>query len=154
MATPKRTPAETWKAIEGYRPARTRSPASSRSPRPRSTRASAPAGTTPPPSAQEGAALGASSASRTSRSARAWQVAAAEGLARDQARFERRAPKGATLSRDELLAQIAIVRKDPRLVQPAAVMFRNRKTEEASVEELRAMLEELEALADGDDSDT
>jgi hypothetical protein len=42
----------------------------------------------------------------------------------------------------------AAARTNPRLAQPVAVMFRNRKAEEASDEELRAILEEIDALAE------
>jgi hypothetical protein len=47
--------------------------------------------------------------------------------------------------------RLAAARKDPRLTQPVAVMFRNRKTEEASEEELRAILEEIDALGEKDE---
>jgi len=79
----------------------------------------------------------------------AWQVEAAAGLARERARFEARGSKRVGLSKDELRARIAVARMDSRLSQPAAVMFRNRKIEEANEDELREILEEMEALAEG-----
>jgi hypothetical protein len=85
---------------------------------------------------------------RADRERLAWQVEAAERLAKEQARFAARAPKYASLSRDELLARLATARTNPRLAQPVAVMFRNRKAEEASEEELRAILEEIDALGE------
>ena len=48
-----------------------------------------------------------------------------------------------------VVGQVWAARKDPRLSQPAAVMFRNRKIEEANEDELREILEEMEALAEG-----
>ena len=83
----------------------------------------------------------------------AWQIEAAVGLSREQARIDARPPRYAALSRAELLDRLAVARKNPRLAQPVAVMFRNRKTEEASEDELRALLEEIDALAEGDDGD-
>ncbi len=97
----------------------------------------------------EGAALG--EKLRADRDRLAWQIEAAEGLAREQARADARPPKYADLPRAELLARITVARNNPRFAQPAAVMFRNRKTEEASEDELRAMLEEIEDLAERED---
>jgi hypothetical protein len=85
---------------------------------------------------------------RADRVRLAWQVEAAQALAKEQARFDARPPRYAGLSRDELEKRLAVARKDPRLAQPVAVMFRNRKPEEASEEELRAILEEIDALAE------
>jgi hypothetical protein len=78
----------------------------------------------------------------------AWQAEAAAGLAKEQARFEARVPKYAGLPRRELDDLLAAARKSPRFAQPVAVMFRNRKPEEASDEEVRAILEEIDALGD------
>ena len=78
----------------------------------------------------------------------AWQVEAAEGLAKEQARFEARVPKYAGLSRAQLVERLSAVRAGPRFAQPVAVMFRNRKPEEATEEELRAILEEIDALGE------
>ena len=78
----------------------------------------------------------------------AWQKQAAEGLAREQARLAARPPRYAGLPRGELLALVTAARANPRFTQPVAILFRNRKAEEASEEELRAILEELEALAE------
>ena len=78
----------------------------------------------------------------------AWQVEAAEGLAKEQARFEARVPKYAGLSHAQLVARLTAARTSPRFAQPVAVMFRNRKPEEATEEELRAILEEIDALGE------
>jgi len=96
---------------------------------------------------------------RADRDARpAWQTEAAEGLAKAQARFEARGPKYAGLSRAELVARISAVRTSARFAEPneaarqgsrLAVMFRNRKAEEATEEELRGILEEIDALGEG-----
>jgi hypothetical protein len=85
---------------------------------------------------------------RADRERLGWQVEAAEGLAKEQARFEARTPKYTGLSHAQLLERLAVARTNPRLAQPVAVMFRNRKPEEASDEELRAILEEIDALAE------
>jgi hypothetical protein len=94
----------------------------------------------------EGEAL--AKALRADRERLAWQVEAAQALANEQARFEARPSRYADVPRAELLARIAVARKSPRLAQPVAVLFRNRKAEEASEEELRAILEEIEVLAE------
>lgn len=52
-----------------------------------------------------------------------------------------------SIPRDELVARIARARVDPRFKQLVAVMFRNRRTDDATDEELRAF-DETEALAD------
>ena len=81
----------------------------------------------------------------------AWQKQAAEGLAREQARLAARPPRYVGLPRGELLGLVTAARANPRFVQPVAVLFRNRKAEEASEEELCAILEELDALAETDE---
>ena len=78
----------------------------------------------------------------------AWQKEAAEGLAKEQARLAARPPRYTGLSHRELLERLTTARANPRFVQPVAILFRNRKAEEASEEELRAILEELDALAE------
>ena len=85
---------------------------------------------------------------RADRDRLAWQVEAAEGLAKEQARFEARVPKYAGLSRAQLVERLSAARTSPRFAQPVAVMFRNRKPEEATEEELRAILEEIDALGE------
>ena len=50
------------------------------------------------------------------------------------------------LSRKDLLDRIARATNDPRLPERAMVQFRNRGVEQATDEELEALLEELEAL--------
>jgi hypothetical protein len=83
----------------------------------------------------------------------AWQIEAAVGLAKEQARVDARsrATDYAGLSRSELLARLAAAKQNPRLPQPVAVLFRNRKAEEASEDELREMLQEIEALEGRED---
>ena len=76
-----------------------------------------------------------------------WQAGAQDALDEVRARFERRAPRTERLPRTELLARIAQARTNPKLAQPVAVMFRNRSADEASDEELEAILDEIEALA-------
>jgi hypothetical protein len=137
MTKPKRTPKETWEAIEALaREAEidrflAKSPAEVDA----SLRA---AGHDPAAVRAEGAAL----AKRL-----AWQTDAAAGLARERAKLARTTGRHAGLTAAELHERIKVARRDPRLAQPAAVMFRNRKIEEAGEDELRAILEELEALA-------
>ena len=80
----------------------------------------------------------------------AWQKEAAEGLAKEQARLAARPPKYAGVPHKKLLELVAAARANPRFAQPVVVLFRNRKAEEASEEELRAILEEIDALS-GDD---
>ena len=52
------------------------------------------------------------------------------------------------LSRDELFARIERARKDPRFTQPVTVLFRNKTPEAATDEELQAILDEIELLAE------
>jgi hypothetical protein len=77
----------------------------------------------------------------------AWQYEAAAGLAREQAKLEARPKKYDGVPRAKLEELLAAARKSPRFPQPIAVMFRNRKPEEASDDELRALLEEIDDLA-------
>lgn len=145
MASTKRTPGETWEAVQrqGEQAEIDRFAAKSRAEVDASLRAR---GHDPAAVRAEGEAL--AKKLRSDRERLAWQVEAAEALAREQARFDARPPRYAGLSRAELLQRLAVARTDPRLAQPVAVMFRNRKAEEASEEELRAILEEIEALAE------
>ena len=96
-----------------------------------------------------GAALGGELVARRARLA--WQAGAQDALDRVRARFDRRPPRTERLPRTELLARIAHARTDPRLAQPVAVMFRNRSADEASDEELEAILDEIEALVAHED---
>lgn len=80
-----------------------------------------------------------------------WQIAAAEGLSKKRRHVEQKRGAYADLPRAELLARLDIARVDPRFAQPVAVMFRNQRTDEATDEELRAILEEIDALADEKD---
>jgi len=145
MSPVKRTPRETWKALEAQ--AREAEidhfmalPAAAIDARLRA------AGHDPEAIRREGALFAKKLGADQDRLA--WQVTAAEGLARAQADFARAAGKYASLSGDQLRARIKTARNDPRFAQPVSVLFRNRKPEEASEEELRAILEEIEALAE------
>jgi hypothetical protein len=141
----KRTPRETWDAIRRQAESDeiARFLAKSRAEVDASLRAN---GHDPAAVRAEGEAL--AKKLRADRERLAWQVEAAQGLAKEQARFDARVPKYGGLSHRELLDQLAVARANPRLAQPVAVMFRNRKPEEASDEELRAILEEIEALGE------
>jgi hypothetical protein len=106
------------------------------------------AGLDPERTRAEGAAMARKLAADRDRLA--WQVEAAEGLAKAQAAFDARPSKYEGWTRDALAERLEVVRKSPKLAQPVAVMFRNRKPEEASADELRELLEEIEALEEGD----
>jgi hypothetical protein len=67
-------------------------------------------------------------------------------LAQSRARLAARRAARPKLDAQGLRDRIALARKDPRLPQPAAVMFRNRKEGEETIEELESMLDELEDL--------
>ncbi len=145
MATTKRTPREVWSAIEKQAREAEIEAFLALTPAQVDARLRA-AGEDPVAVRAEGALLAKKRAADRDRLA--WQVEAAEALARERARIEARAGRYAGLSRAELETRIATARKDPRLAQPVAVLFRNRKPEKASEEELRAILEEIEALAE------
>jgi hypothetical protein len=82
------------------------------------------------------------------RKEQAWQSGAQEKLARVRADLHaRKAARGERLPRTELLERLERARADARLTQPVAVMFRNKRAEEATDEELEEMIEEIEALA-------
>ena len=144
MAAKKRTPEEAWEALDAQARADEidrflATPTSEVEARLRE------AGIDPDKLRAEGEAL----ARRLSaeRKRLAWQVEAAEGLAREQARVAALRGRYATMPRAELRDRIAAALKDPRLAQPVTMMFRNRTAEEATDDELRAILEEIEALA-------
>ena len=82
------------------------------------------------------------------RERQAWQGPAHDKLEAARARFASRPPRRVKLLRPELLAQIERARNDPRFSGQATVMYRNRGGEEATDEELEALLTELEALAE------
>ena len=83
------------------------------------------------------------------RDERDWEEAAARKLAAVRAKIASR-PKTTheKLPRVELLARIASARANPKFAQPVSVMFRKHNAEQASDEELAALLEEIEALAE------
>jgi len=78
----------------------------------------------------------------------AWQIEAAKAKARDEARAKVREAKYAGLGRDELLARLAAAKANPRFSQPVAFMFRNHAPEEATEDQLRGMLADLDELAE------
>jgi len=51
------------------------------------------------------------------------------------------------LSQRELLDRIALARTDPRFAAPVAALFRDKKPEASTVEELQALLDQIELLA-------
>lgn len=83
------------------------------------------------------------------------EAPAAARLDRERARLVQRQARRGKLPRAALEARIMSARNDPRLPAPLAVQFRNRGAEEASLEELESMLDQLEgALEDiGGDGD-
>jgi hypothetical protein len=95
-----------------------------------------------------GAELAASLLARRAREA----VAQGELDAR-RARLGKRSARRGRLTRNETLARIEIARLSPRLPERAVLMLRKQKLDEATDEELAALLDELEDLADqGDDA--
>ena len=84
-----------------------------------------------------------------SRDRLAWQEEAQKKLNAFRAQADARwaAPRE-KLSRTELLARIERARNDPRFSAPVTVLFRNRKQAESTDEELEALLEEIELLAE------
>ena len=95
---------------------------------------------------EEGAAL--AKRLMAERARLSWQIEAAEGQAKVQARASVIAGRYASLGRAELLARLASARTDPRFAQPVSFMFRNHAPDEATEEQLRGMLEDLDALAE------
>jgi hypothetical protein len=86
-----------------------------------------------------------------------WQEQARKTRDAMQAKLAGR-PTVGTMPRAELLSRIEAARRDSRLQAPVAIAARNLASGEASEEELRQILEDLEALAliarkggDGDD---
>ncbi len=73
---------------------------------------------------------------------------AADRLRRARARLASRHARRDKLDRATLLSRIETARNDPRFSAPAAILFRNRETREATDEELSQFLDTLEALAD------
>ncbi len=70
--------------------------------------------------------------------------ARARAGARLRARREARGPHDVAARRE----RIARLRNDPRLSEPFAILFRNRSPEDVGREELEAILDEMEDLAD------
>jgi hypothetical protein len=85
------------------------------------------------------------------RKRQAWKKGAQARLDTERARFDdhvAQLPDFGSLSRDALIERILAAKADPRLSSPATVRFRNKNMEKASVEELRAILQELLGLPD------
>jgi hypothetical protein len=76
------------------------------------------------------------------------EASAAKKLELTRARLAKRAALRGTLSEAELRTRIELARHDPRLEQKIAVGFRNRDTAAATVQELEALLEEIEEVLD------
>jgi len=77
---------------------------------------------------------------------------AADRLRRARALMASRPARREKLDRATLEARITTARNDPRFSAPAAILFRNRETKEATDEELLQLLDTLEALAEIVDS--
>jgi len=73
---------------------------------------------------------------------------AADRLRRARALIASRPARREKLDRATLEARITTARNDPRFSAPAAILFRNRETKEATDEELAQLLDTLEALAE------
>jgi hypothetical protein len=73
---------------------------------------------------------------------------AADRLRRARALMASRPARRGKLDRATLEARITTARNDPRFSAPAAILFRNRETKEATDEELLQLLDTLEALAE------
>jgi hypothetical protein len=84
----------------------------------------------------------------------AWHAGAEKKLEafRAKATAKRTAPRE-KLPRAELLARIDRARKDPRFGAPVAVLFRDKTPEAATDEELEALLDGIELLADIEEED-
>jgi hypothetical protein len=64
-----------------------------------------------------------------------------------------KAPRIPRESRDDLLAMLAAVQKNPRYSGQVTAMFRNKKLSEATNEEIAVLLEEIEAARLSDEAD-
>ena len=73
---------------------------------------------------------------------------AADRLRRARALLASRPPRRGKLPRKELEERVEAARRDPRFSAPAAILFRNRETGEATDAELEDLLGVLEALAE------
>ncbi|MFI5300488.1 MAG: hypothetical protein ACHREM_20570 [Polyangiales bacterium] len=80
----------------------------------------------------------------------AWHAATEHRIEAFRAKAEAARQKE-PLPRWELLARLEFARRDPRLATPVAMMFQKKSAEAATDEELQAMLDEIELLADGDE---
>jgi hypothetical protein len=79
---------------------------------------------------------------------RATHSDAADRLRRARALIASRPARREKLDRATLEARITTARNDPRFSAPAAILFRNRETKEATDDELAQLLDTLEALAE------
>jgi hypothetical protein len=144
-AKKKRTPKETWEAIQKQREEDEMARFAA-APIEQIDAELREAGFDPEAEGAEGAALAKRLLAKRARLA--WQIGAADGQAKERARVDAFAGRFAKATRAELLAELAALRVDPRLGGRAAVMFRNHEPKEATDDELREMLEELLALAE------
>jgi len=80
--------------------------------------------------------------------ARAAHGDAADRLRRARMLIASRPARREKLDRATIEARIATARNDPRFSAPAAILFRNRETKEATDDELLLLLDTLEALAE------
>jgi hypothetical protein len=145
MTTKKRTPKETWDAIVKGAEDDEIERALAESPE-EVDQGLREAGLDPATVRSDGAAL--AKKLMADRERLAWQVEAALGEARDLARAKGREGRYAKLDRAELLTRLTASKKDPRLAQPVAFMFRNHAPEQATEAQLREMLEAVDALAE------
>jgi hypothetical protein len=73
---------------------------------------------------------------------------AADRLRRARTLLASRPARRGKLDRATLEARVEVARNDPRFSAPAAILFRNRETKDATDEELEQLLDTLEALAE------
>jgi hypothetical protein len=76
------------------------------------------------------------------------QSDAADRLRRARTLLASRPARRGKIPRDELEKRVETARRDPRFSAPAAILFRNRETGEATDDELEELLGVLDALAE------
>jgi len=136
----RRTPEELWKAIEEQSALDDMEDVAALTPEELDAELAA-GGTEPEAVRAEGAALAARLLAMRER-----ETKAQDDLSRARALLAGRRARRPRLSRKDLLDRIDRATKDPRLPERAMVQFRNRGFEQATDEELEALLDELEAL--------
>jgi hypothetical protein len=138
----KRTPEETWRALDDQAAADDAADIRAMT-NEELDRELAAQGFDPAEERAKGAELAAFLLARRERE----QKAEAEVGAR-RARLVQRAARRGPLTRQQVLARIEIARLDPRLPAPAVLMLRKTRVEQATDEELEALLDELEDLVE------